>query len=59
MMLDFLGLLNHLAAPFRTQAKLEAEVARLRHQLNVLRRAFETAAYAGRPAESNRPYWSG
>ena len=27
-----------LAAPFRTQAQLEAEIAMLRHQLNVLRR---------------------
>ena len=39
MMLDFLRLLIHaLAAPFRTQAQLEAEIAMLRHQLNVLRR---------------------
>jgi hypothetical protein len=27
-----------LATPFRTQAQLEAEIAMLRHQLNVLRR---------------------
>jgi hypothetical protein len=38
-MLDFLKLFVHmLAAPFRTQAQLEAEIALLRHQLNVLRR---------------------
>ena len=38
-MLDFLRLFLHvLAAPFRTQAQLEAEVTLLRHQLNVLRR---------------------
>jgi transposase InsO family protein len=38
-MLDFLRLLIHaLAAPLRTQAQLEAEIAMLRHQLNVLRR---------------------
>src|SRR5215813_7292669 len=38
-MLDFLRLFVHvLAAPFRTQAKLEAEITMLRHQLNVLRR---------------------
>jgi transposase InsO family protein len=38
-MRDFLGLFFHvLASPFRTQAQLEAEIAMLRHQLNVLRR---------------------
>jgi len=38
-MLEFLSLLIHaLAAPFRTQAQLEAEITMLRHQLNVLRR---------------------
>jgi hypothetical protein len=38
-MLDFLRLFKHvLAAPFRTQAQLEAEITMLRHQLNVLRR---------------------
>jgi hypothetical protein len=38
-MLDFLRLLVHvLAAPFRTQAQLAAEITLLRHQLNVLRR---------------------
>ena len=38
-MLDFLRLIVHaLAAPFRTQAQLEAEITMLRHQLNVLRR---------------------
>jgi hypothetical protein len=38
-MLDFLRLFVHvLAMPFRTQARLEAEITMLRHQLNVLRR---------------------
>jgi transposase InsO family protein len=38
-MLDFLRLFVHvLAAPFRTQAQLEAEITMLRHQLNVLLR---------------------
>jgi hypothetical protein len=38
-MLDFLRLFVHvLAAPFRTQAQLEAEITMLRHQLSVLRR---------------------
>jgi hypothetical protein len=38
-MLDFPRLFLHvLAAPFRTQAQLEAEITMLRHQLNVLRR---------------------
>ena len=38
-MLDFLRLFVHvLAALFRTQAQLEAEITMLRHQLNVLQR---------------------
>jgi transposase InsO family protein len=38
-MLDFLKLFVHvLAAAFRTQAQLEAEITMLRHQLNVLQR---------------------
>ena len=38
-MLDFLRLfVDVLAAPFRTQAQLEAEITMLRHQLSVLRR---------------------
>lgn len=42
-MLDFLKLLLHvLAAPFRTQAQLEAEITLLRHQLNVLQRQAST-----------------
>ena len=42
-MFDFLRLFLHLlAAPFRTQAQLEAEVTMLRHQLNVLRRQAST-----------------
>src|SRR5262249_25804919 len=42
-MLDFLRLFVHvLAAPFRTQAQLEAEITMLRHQLSVLRRQTST-----------------
>jgi hypothetical protein len=38
-MLPFVGLLLHvLDSPFKTQARLEAEIIMLRHQLNVLRR---------------------
>ena len=38
-MIEFLGLFLHiLAAPFKSQARLEAEIVMLRHQLNVLRR---------------------
>ena len=38
-MTSFLGLLLHvLAAPFKSQARLEAEIVFLRHQLNLLRR---------------------
>src|SRR5262249_15018836 len=38
-MVEFLRLFLHvLAAPFRTQAQLEAEITMLRHQLSVLRR---------------------
>jgi hypothetical protein len=38
-MVSFLGLLLHvLASPFRSQARLEAEIVFLRHQLNLLRR---------------------
>jgi hypothetical protein len=37
-MRDFIRLFVHvLAAPFRTQAQLEAEITMLRHQLTVLR----------------------
>jgi len=36
---SFLGLLLHvLASPFRSQARLRAEIVFLRHQLNLLRR---------------------
>src|SRR5262249_58385074 len=42
-MLEFLRLFVHvLAAPFHTQAQLEAEITLLRHQLNVLRRQAST-----------------
>jgi hypothetical protein len=42
-MLDFLRLFLHvLAAPFRTQAQLEAEITLLRLQLNVLQRQAST-----------------
>jgi len=38
-MIAFLILFLHvLVSPFRTQARLEAEIVLLRHQLNVLRR---------------------
>src|SRR4029077_2976004 len=38
-MIAFLRLLLHvLVSPFRTKARLEAEIILLRHQLNVLRR---------------------
>jgi hypothetical protein len=38
-MIAFLSLFLHiLMAPFKTQARLEAEIVLLRHQLNVLRR---------------------
>jgi hypothetical protein len=38
-MIDFLMLFLHvLVSPFKTQARLEAEIVLLRHQLNVLRR---------------------
>jgi hypothetical protein len=38
-MISFFGLLLHaLASPFRSQARLEAEIVFLRHQLNLLRR---------------------
>jgi hypothetical protein len=38
-MIDFLKLFLHvLVWPFKTQARLEAEIVMLRHQLNVLRR---------------------
>jgi hypothetical protein len=37
-MIGFLILFLHvLASPFKTQARLEAEIVLLRHQLNVLR----------------------
>ena len=38
-MIAFLSLVLHvLVSPFKTQARLEAEIIMLRHQLNVLRR---------------------
>ena len=38
-MIAFLSLFRHiLMSPFKTQARLVAEIALLRHQLNVLRR---------------------
>src|SRR3984893_18370362 len=42
-MVSFLGLLLHvLASPFKSQARLEAEIVFLRHQLNVLRPRLPT-----------------
>jgi transposase InsO family protein len=37
-MVSFLGLLHVLASPFKSQARLEAEIVFLRYQLNMLRR---------------------
>jgi hypothetical protein len=38
-MIEFLGLFLHvMVSPFKTRARLEAEIVMLRHQLNVLRR---------------------
>ena len=38
-MIAFLNLFLHVViSPFKTQARLEAEIVLLRHQLNVLRR---------------------
>src|SRR6266850_4013820 len=40
-MIDFLELFVHiLVSPFKTQARLEAEIVLLRHQVNVLRQRF-------------------
>ena len=40
-MIAFLSLLLHVVvSPFKTKARLEAEIILLRHQLNVLRRRF-------------------
>jgi hypothetical protein len=42
-MLDFLRLFVHvLISPFKMQARLDAEIAVLRHQLHVLRRQAST-----------------
>ena len=42
-MIGFLSLVLHvLASPFKTQARLEAEIVLLRHQLNVLRRRISS-----------------
>lgn len=38
-MIEFLSVFLHvLVSPFKTRARLEAEIVMLRHQLNVLRR---------------------
>jgi hypothetical protein len=38
-MIEFLSLVAHImVSPFKTRARLEAEIILLRHQLNVLRR---------------------
>src|SRR5258708_40316888 len=40
-MIAFLSLLLHVVvSPFKTRARLEAEIIMLRHQLNVMRRRF-------------------
>ena len=42
-MVSFLGLLLYvLASPFKSQARLEAEIVFLRHQLNLLQRRVRT-----------------
>jgi transposase InsO family protein len=51
-MASLLGLLFHiLASPFRSQARLEAEIVFLRHQLNLLRRQL--------PARPRLTPWAG
>jgi hypothetical protein len=43
VMVSFFGLLVHvLASPFKSQARLEAEIVFLRHQLNLLQRRVRT-----------------
>jgi hypothetical protein len=43
-MIGFLVLFVHvLASPFKTQARLEAEIVLLRHQLSVLRQRVPSA----------------
>jgi len=38
-MIEFMSLVAHiLVSPFKTRARLEAEIILLRHQVNVLRR---------------------
>jgi hypothetical protein len=50
-MIDFLKLFAHiLVSPFKTQARLEAEIVLLRHQLNVLRRRVPS-----KPRLASRP----
>ena len=47
-MIDFLKLFLHiLVSPFKTQARLEAEIVLLRHQLNVLRRKVRSRTRIG------------
>jgi hypothetical protein len=41
-------LLHALASPFESQARLEAEIVFLRHQLNLLRARAATASMAWR-----------
>jgi hypothetical protein len=44
-MVDFLKLFVHiLVSPFKTQARLEAEISLLRHQLNVVRTEYSIRA---------------
>jgi hypothetical protein len=44
-MIAFLSLLLHVVvSPFKTKARLEAEIVLLRHQLNVLRRRVPSTA---------------
>ncbi len=49
-MIAFLSLFLHvLISPFKTQARLEAEIVLLRHQLNVLRRRIPSRPKLGAP----------
>ena len=49
-MIAFLSLFLHvLISPFKTQARLEAEIVLLRHQLNVLRRRIPSRPEFGAP----------
>jgi hypothetical protein len=51
-MIAFLSLFLHiLVSPFKTQARLEAEISVLRHQLNVLRPLRDHYGFLGQVHE--------